>query len=236
MSRTAVESREATKASADSTPAVRVAANDGLLRTDGRGRAAPARRAQSQGWTAGRPTIPLRRTGRRISRVDRMVMVTGIGEQGAAARLPALSPDGAATSEVYLVPGSLFADEMAAVSRRRRRTDREPDALDRHRADGSRESATPAECVCGGEPGPVWVVGRSAGPRTTSTSLSSGVRAARDIARSLASWLRLTSLEVPTSAGKDAARERGSGRKTSGFEARHVVVRRGRGGRGARGL
>ncbi len=117
-------------------------------------------------------------------RVDRMVMMTGISAQGEPARLPTLSPDGAATSEVYLAPGGLFAGEMAAVA---------------HGDVGPIASRMPStvigltvvgvsdtgRMVCGGEPGPVWVVGRSAGAQDYAASLSSGVRAARDIARSL---------------------------------------------------
>jgi len=61
-----------------------------------------------------------------------------------------------------------------------------------------------------GEPGPVWVVGRSAGAQDYAASLLSGVRAARDIARSLAEPAA-GRLAADTSAIRD---ERGQGTGT----------------------
>ncbi len=118
-------------------------------------------------------------------RVDRMVMMWGTGVGAGATRLPALSPDGAAISELYLAPESEFADEMNAVS------------VDGEGRMASRMHMTVTGLTvagmgdtgrvrCSGEPGPVWVVGRSAGAQNYAASLSSGVRAALDIARSLA--------------------------------------------------
>jgi len=132
-------------------------------------------------WPAGYPPAPQWQAD---LRVDRMVMASSTIERGEARRLPALSPDGAATSEVYLRPGSVFVDEMAAVAGDKVGpiASRVPLTVTGLTVEGVSDTG---RMWCGGEPRPVWVVGRSAGARDYAASLSSGVRAARDIAQSL---------------------------------------------------
>jgi hypothetical protein len=132
-------------------------------------------------WPAGYPPAPHWQADLRL---DRAVMIPGFDARGGAARLPALSPDGAATSEVYIAPKSDFANEMETVS---------PDEAG---PIASRVSMTVRGLAvtrvgdngrmwCNGEPGPVWVVGRAGGAQDYAASLSSGVAAAREIARLL---------------------------------------------------
>ena len=61
-------------------------------------------------------------------------------------------------------PGAPSPTELAAFSGDEARPDRQPDAHDRIGGDRCR-SRRQREDVSGGEPGPVWVVGRSAGAR-----------------------------------------------------------------------
>lgn len=151
-------------------------------------------------WPAGYPPAPYWRADLRVAR---MVMA-GTVERGEARRLPALSPDGAALSEVYLRPGSVFVDEMAAVAGDEVGpiAGRMPLIVTGLTVEGVSDTG---RMWCGGEPGPVWVVGRSAGAQDYAASLSSGVRAARDIAQSLG---ELTAAPSPISD------ERGQGSDT----------------------
>ena len=155
-------------------------------------------------WPAGYPPAPHWQADLRI---DRVVMTAGSGARGEAAWSPALSPDGAATSEVYLAPGSEFANEVDEAPINEAPINEAP--INEAGPIASRVSMTVAGLAvatvgdagrmwCNGEPGPIWVVGRSAGAQDYAASLSSGVAAAREMARSLAR-------EIAQSLGEPAA-------------------------------
>jgi hypothetical protein len=152
-------------------------------------------------WPAGYPPAPHWQPG---LRVDRMVMTSGTTGHAEGDRLPALSPDGAETAEAYLSPGSIFADELATLSGGEAApiATRMPLAVSAATIVGVGGSGR----MCpGGEPVPVWVVGRSAGATDYAASLSSGLRTASDIAR----WLDWPVVEHSTS-GEDGP---GAGRR-----------------------
>jgi hypothetical protein len=98
--------------------------------------------------------------------------------------IPALSPDGMATSEVYLAPGSALADEIgrAAACELGLIASRTPLVVTGMTVGGLDGGG---RIVGGGLAMPVWVVGRSAGARDYVDSLASAVRAAEGIAQ----WL-----------------------------------------------
>lgn len=152
-------------------------------------------------WPAGYPPAPHWQSDLMVHRI---VMAPNTTERGDNAGLPVLSPDGAATAEVYLAPESAFAAEMAVIS------NDEVTPMASRMAMTVRGLAVvgvgdTGRMLCGGEPGPVWVVGRSAGARDYAASLSSGLRAARDIACSLS---RLAVAHPPIAAA--GGRERGA--------------------------
>jgi hypothetical protein len=160
-------------------------------------------------WPTGYPPAPHWQAD---LRTDRVVMMSGSDGRVEAASFPALSPDGAATSEVYLAPESEFANEVNAGSGDAVSIDEA--SVDETGPIASRVSMTVTGLVvarvgdsgrmwCNGEPGPVWVVGRSAGAQDYAASLSSGVAAAREIARSLARGIAQSRVEP--AAGRLAA-------------------------------
>jgi hypothetical protein len=132
-------------------------------------------------WPAGYPPAPHRQ--RRL-RTERMVVAMDADEKGDARWLPVLSPDGAATSEVYVAAGSSFAEQVTTVPRE----EGVPIA--------SRMPLTAKGMVvrglsgtgrmrCDGELAPIWIVGRAAGAEDYVDSLASGVQTARDIQQSM---------------------------------------------------
>ena len=110
-----------------------------------------------------------------------MVMVPDSIDGGEAGRLPALSPDGTATFEMYLAPESCFAQEMGdlSVGKTGPIASRMPVTVSGMAVVGASDAG---RVRCNGELGPLWVVGRSAGAKDYASSLLSGIRAANDVA------------------------------------------------------
>jgi hypothetical protein len=97
---------------------------------------------------------------------------------GAAVR-PAVSPDGAATAEVYIAPGSALAEKAAAMGEEAAIASRVPLVVRALAVAGLGDAGR--ACV-GGRSLPIWVIGRAGGAADYVASLDSGVRAAVDIA------------------------------------------------------
>jgi Glucose inhibited division protein A len=98
---------------------------------------------------------------------------------GGAALRPALSPDGAATAEVYIAPGSALAGEATAMSEEAAIATRVPLVVQARAVTGLGDAG---RAWVEGRPLPLWVIGRASGAADYVASLSSGVRAAVDIA------------------------------------------------------
>jgi len=136
----------------------------------------------SEPWPADYPPAPHRDN---TLRIDRMVMRPSEGENGEVGpEVPVLSPDGGATAELYVAPGSTLFVELkggagAAGAAGVLVATRMPSTVAGKVLIGLSESG---RLALGGLPGPVWVVGRAAGARDYAASLASGVRAAADIA------------------------------------------------------
>ncbi len=112
-------------------------------------------------------------------RLDRMVMQreatccvpeTSAGPAGAAAHL-ALSPDGAATAEVYIAPGGPLAEEAAAMGEEAAIASRVPLVVQALAVAGLGDAGR--ACV-GGRSLPIWVIGRAGGAPDYVASLDSG--------------------------------------------------------------
>jgi hypothetical protein len=132
-------------------------------------------------WPVGYPPAP---HWHRDLMINRMVMMPRVAEERARHRSPVLSPDGAATSEVYLAPRRGLADGAGAVLGQERVPIATRMALTVTGLAVS-ELSVAGRMRVGEEARPVWVIGRSAGARNYVASLLSGVRAADDIARSM---------------------------------------------------
>jgi Glucose inhibited division protein A len=133
--------------------------------------------SRQDSWPTEYPPAPHRRADLRF---DRIVMERWERGDRAGISLPALSPDGFATQEVYVTPGGRFAAELASSSRGGAGL-----MLSRvaHSVTGTVVEGldTNGRLEVRGECGRVWVVGRAAGARDYASSLSSGMRAAVDI-------------------------------------------------------
>jgi hypothetical protein len=112
---------------------------------------------------------------------DRMIVEHRAVGPGGTPSLPALSPDGAATFEMYVAPDGALAEEMALTP------DKDAAAI------ASRMPLTVRGMVVKGlgeagrvhvrgRPEAVWVVGRASGAPDYAASLASGVQAAAEIA------------------------------------------------------
>jgi hypothetical protein len=154
-------------------------------------------------WSAEFPPAPHWQVDLRL---DRMVLERRVGEHmgsapthgSGATSLPALSPDGAATAEMYASPTGPFAEESAATGEDAGPiAGRMPLSV---RAMTVAGLADAGRMQVGGEPAPVWIVGRAAGAPDYASSLASGVRAASDI------------VSVLTGRRIGEGRERGDGR------------------------
>ena len=117
-------------------------------------------------------------------RADRMVLGAGAERLTSPWGLPALSPDGVATSEAYLRPNSRGLGDGANLWREGAKpiATRMPSHVTAQIVAGLDETG---RLSCSGQPVPVWVIGRAAGAQDYTTSLASALRAAHDIAR----WL-----------------------------------------------
>lgn len=162
-------------------------------------RLVPHAAEESECWPAGYPPAVHRDDA---FRVDWIVMAPRAGMTEEPERreepdhvAPVLSPDGAATAELYVAPGSAFATRL--------RIDVDED---RGLVAACMPLNVSGKAVAGlgeggrmsylGFPGPLWVVGRAAGAREYAASLASGVAAAQDI---------IKALEVGHSSGEPAA-------------------------------
>ncbi len=100
--------------------------------------------------------------------------------------LPAISPDGAATAEVYTAPDSVFAEDPGAANGEAAAMNDEPQIASRMplvvRALAVAGLDDAGRVRVGGRPAPIWVIGRAGGASDYSASLGSAVRAAVDIA------------------------------------------------------
>jgi hypothetical protein len=121
-------------------------------------------------------------------RFEQMVVDVGIALNGEGPRriecVPVVSPDGAATGEVYVAPGTAAArglenGEGAAASSMLTRMPLTVTAAVVRNVSLSGRLDTLQTC------GRIWVVGRSAGAEDYVESLASGVRGGRDVVAEL---------------------------------------------------